>query len=310
MKRPVMYFFLSLVALAAWIVPCVAREQDSPVVYWQSLSESAKKHSLVSLLAACNIGKAVFVRNRIDEGFRFNDLDKLDEKTRKLLYWFVENGFNRLEILGSPAEAPSADRIYCYAGATTMSLRSGDGEDKDRYLPKILATDEPMLVFFNELSLASAIEKADACCQNNDERQVNKQFAGIDSGARFMSFIPGCAYRIEVQEFENTDSFSRKGLISSDMISPMRQQVKKARKLSGLVTLTRREVSELLLVLLGENEYCSRVADAKWLSAPEDMTEITTELGKALRFYKTHEKEYKDLCDEVANMQHKRGVAR
>lgn len=310
MKRSIMYFFSVWVALVAWIVPCVAKEQASPVVHWQSLSESAKKHSLVSLLSACDIGKAMFVRNRIDEGFRFSDLDKLDDKTRKLFYWFVEHGFDRLEILSDPAEAPSAGRIYCCAGTRTMILRSGDGGDKNCYLPKILATDEPMLVFFNELSLASAIEKADAVCQDDDERRAVKQCEGFDCDAKFMSFIPGCAYRIDVQEFGDSDSFSRKGLVSADMISPLRQQVENARKLSGLVTLTRREVSELLFVLLGEAEYCSRVADAKWLLAPEDMAEPSTELGKALRFYKTHAKEYKDLCDEVAKMQSRRGGAR
>lgn len=68
------------------------------------------------------------------------------------------------------------------------------------------------------------------------------------------------------------------------------------------IALSRHEASELLYVLLGGEKYAERRKAATWLIPAEEMAELSTELGKSLQFYKTHEDERKKLFEEVGLM--------
>ena len=76
------------------------------------------------------------------------------------------------------------------------------------------------------------------------------------------------------------------------------------------VQISRREASEMLYVLLGGEKYAERRKAATWLIPAEEMSELSTELGKSLQFYKTHEDERKKLFEEVRRMRDCRAVGK
>lgn len=272
---------------------------------WGGLSAMAQRRALHDLLRAADTCDFCILRNRADEGFRMSDIEQLPESQQVIYVGLMERGFARLENLGGSCTAFTSDRVYCFTGrGGRKSLRSSDGTILTHYSPKILVTDDPLLIVGRPIDVRSAVDVAIKNCPRPNDEMLQRVALAPDIGrsSDILQVVDHLVFRLGIEDFAGTDSFSKNGVLPDDMMPIIRRRVETARSVSGMLTLSRRDVSELMLVLLGKEKYAERRKAATWLIPAEEMAELSTELGKSLQFYKTHEDERKKLFEEVGLM--------
>ena len=268
---------------------------------WSTLSEPAKEDLYVRWIDAADRGEFFLVRNRVDESFRQEGLQNLSDSEGNAASEFVYHGFPRLEVLGDELRSSVTGRIQCCLGRGLVAkLSSNPKFDDFMYRPSVMMNEEPLLCIFERMEMSQAVAWARVNWpQSSWETNCLFSTSGPlpDCSLPLYSLSTGCCFRLDIKELRFSDSFSDPSLIPEDQIEWYRSLADATKKGSWMVTLSSREASELLYVLLGEERYKSRVKPG-WFAPAESLRTLETEIGKSLAHLKYNPEELEKLREK------------
>lgn len=271
---------------------------------WDELDELVQQDLSVKLIKSSDCGEWYLWRNRADEAFRFVDFQSYDEERRNQIVKLLLAGGFRIELLSDIFRSSVTGRVFCCDVRTHVGrISSMISADDLFYRPSLFVREVPMLGVLCKCNGNSINEIASARGASSIS-ELRKGKRSADCDLQVFTLSPGCCFRVDIEDAERSNSFTAETIIPSESMAEYRMMVDNSHKGCQLISLSPREASEMLYVLLGDKEYCRRV-QSNWFATTKELSVLTTNMGRSLCRLKSNPQELSQMEKRIVEVKQK-----